>query len=122
MPNGAAWTGADTEQLRLLARSGMNDADIAKKMHRDRTFIVKKRAEHGIQRGQSAGLTTAIPVGGRGSNSPSESKSDSLERLTGREPPTYQPKAKSIPWAEKTALPLMSADCFTWAAVRGAIR
>jgi hypothetical protein len=38
----------------------MDDKAIGLKMHRDRTLIVRKRAEHGIQRGQSAGLTAVI--------------------------------------------------------------
>lgn len=60
MSNGATWTGADTVTLRRLAESGMNDAEIGQRMHRDRTFIVRKRGEHGIERGQSAGMTAVM--------------------------------------------------------------
>lgn len=60
MSNGAPWTGADTVTLRRLADAGMNDTEIALKMHRDRTFIVRKRGEHGIERGQSAGMTAVM--------------------------------------------------------------
>lgn len=60
MSNGRPWTGDDTVTLRRLAAAGDDDATIGRKMHRDRTFIVKKRAEHGIQRGQSAGLTAVM--------------------------------------------------------------
>jgi hypothetical protein len=49
-----------TEQLRRLAAAGDDDSTIGRKMHRDRTFIVKKRAEHQIERGQSAGITAVM--------------------------------------------------------------
>jgi hypothetical protein len=57
---GRSWTGVDTQELRRLSAAGMDDKAIGLKMHRDRTLIVRKRAEHGIQRGQSAGLTAVI--------------------------------------------------------------
>jgi hypothetical protein len=57
---GRPWTGADTQELRRLAAAVDDDATIGRKMHRDRTLIVRTRAEHGIQRGQSAGLTAVM--------------------------------------------------------------
>ena len=40
-----------------MVAAGRNEADIGREMGRDRTFIVRKHHEHGIQRGQSAELT-----------------------------------------------------------------
>lgn len=60
MSNGRPWLGDDTVTLRRLAAAGDDDATIGRKMHRDRTLIVRKRAEHHIERGQSAGLTAVM--------------------------------------------------------------
>lgn len=54
------WSPSDTQDLRRLAAAGWDDATIGRHMQRDRTLIVRKRAEHGIERGQSAGLTAMI--------------------------------------------------------------
>jgi hypothetical protein len=37
-----------------------HDKAIGLKVHRDRTLIVRKRAEHHIERGQSAGITAVM--------------------------------------------------------------
>jgi hypothetical protein len=60
LSRGRPWTGDDTETLRRHAAAGDDDAMIGRKMHRDRTLIVRKRAEHQIDRGQSAGLTAVM--------------------------------------------------------------
>ena len=60
MANWRLWTDDDTTQLRRLAVAGWNDTRIGETMGWDRTFIVHKRAEHKIHRGQSAGLTSAM--------------------------------------------------------------
>lgn len=60
MSRGRPWTPSDTAQLRRLSDAGWHDAAIADAMGRDRPFIVRKRAEHGIERGQSAGLTAMM--------------------------------------------------------------
>lgn len=60
MSNGRPWLPADTTELRRLAAAGWDDATIGRHMQRDRTLIVRKRAEHGIERGQSAGMTAIV--------------------------------------------------------------
>ena len=60
MSNGRPWTGFDTRELRRLADAGLDDKAIGRQMHRDRTLIVRKRAQHDIQRGHSAGLSAVM--------------------------------------------------------------
>lgn len=60
MSNGRPWTKADTAELRRLAERGEDDTEIARLMRRkDRAFIAKKRADHGIERGMSAAMVAA---------------------------------------------------------------
>lgn len=60
MSNGRDWLPTDTQELRRLAAAGWDDGAIGRKMNRDRTFIVRKRAAHHIERGQSAGMTAMM--------------------------------------------------------------
>lgn len=61
MSNGRPWTSDDTAQLRRLAARGDDDSEIARTMRRpDRSFIARKRAEFGIERGMSAAMVAAV--------------------------------------------------------------
>ena len=61
----------------------------------------QRGAERGTPRPSHACLPVYVGAAGR---PPRESKSDSLERFSGRESPTYQPEGQSIPRQEIRAL------------------
>lgn len=58
--NGRIWTADDSAKLRHLAQAGMNDAEIGRILGRDRTCIVRKRAQMGIERGMSVAHIAAL--------------------------------------------------------------
>ncbi len=59
MSRGRPWTAEDTGQLRRLAARGDDDCAIGRVMGRPRSFIARKRAEHGIERGMSVAMVAA---------------------------------------------------------------
>lgn len=59
MSHGRPWTADDTGQLRRLAARGDDDCAIGRVMGRPRSFIARKRAEHGIERGMSVAMVAA---------------------------------------------------------------
>ena len=53
---GRQWTPEDDARLVRLSTAGMTDGEIAQIMHRDRSFICRKRQAKGLERGLSPSM------------------------------------------------------------------
>lgn len=53
---GNQWSKEDDARLARLTKAGMTDGEIGRIMHRDRSFICRKRRERGLERGLSPAM------------------------------------------------------------------